>query len=204
MAILRRIIINLISIGGIGLTLLENINSSVSMDSKYPIGKWICPSVISKNLLEQWIGEIEALPTQLYGILDDCQLKEENTYRNDGWNVRQIIHHIADSHINAYIRHKLAYTTDNPVINPYPEEKWAMLQDVISVELKVSVQLIEALHRRWVEFLKSLGKEDFKKSFFHPQSNRIILLEESIGMYAWHGRHHLTHLKIALGIDIND
>ncbi|MEO6191081.1 MAG: YfiT family bacillithiol transferase [Saprospiraceae bacterium] len=172
------------------------------MDLKYPIGEWRSPDIINSELIVRWTEDIKNLPSQLSDLTKNITESElKSTYREGGWTVRQIIHHLADSHMNAYIRHKLAVSTDIPTINPYPEKLWAEMEDVKSVRVQVSIQLLEALHLRWSTFLSSLNEHDYKKSFIHPGLNRTVLLEESIGLYSWHGRHHLGHIKLALKME---
>jgi hypothetical protein len=156
---------------------------------KYPIGKWKSPDTIDKIRCSNWINEIKDLPNQLKSTL---------SHINENDLQRKVVHHIADSHMNAYIRHKLSTTEDTPTINPYNEKLWSEMLDVKMIPIDVSLNLIENLHLRWAVFLGSLNETDLKKGFIHPQHNKKILLEESIGMYAWHGTHHLHHLKNAL------
>lgn len=169
------------------------------MDPRYPIGKWIKPEIIDKDLVNQWIEDIKKLPIELGKILDNTLTKDlHKQYREGSWNLIQIIHHLADSHMNAYIRHKLCVTVDCPTINPYPEQIWAELEDVSILPIEVSLQILEGLHLRWFTFLKSLSDEDLMREFIHPDHGKRINLQESIGMYSWHGRHHLDHIKLAL------
>lgn len=169
------------------------------MDIRFPIGPWQRPNEISPELVEKWIFDIQNLPESLRLLSNKLNKNNiHNVYREGGWNINQLIHHIADSHINAYLRHKLCVSLETPTINPYPEEIWSEMADVREVSHMTSINLIEALHLRWSVFLFALNENDFKKGFIHPQHNRLILLEESIGMYSWHGRHHLEHIKIAL------
>ncbi len=169
------------------------------MDLKYPIGPWKCPETIEPELVKNWIVDIELLPSILKSLSQDFNKSNiMNVYREGGWNINQLIHHLADSHINAYLRHKLSISIDIPTINPYPEKIWSEMADVREVSYTHSINLIESLHLRWTCFLKSLDEKDLEKGFIHPQHNRKILLKESIGMYSWHGRHHIEHIKIAL------
>lgn len=166
---------------------------------KYPIGKWKSPDTIDKIRCSNWINEIKDLPNQLKSTLSHINENDlQRKYRPEGWTIQQVVHHIADSHMNAYIRHKLSTTEDTPTINPYNEKLWSEMLDVKMIPIDVSLNLIESLHLRWAVFLGSLNEPDLKKGFIHPQHNKKILLEESIGMYAWHGTHHLHHLKNAL------
>ncbi|GAA0733099.1 bacillithiol transferase BstA [Aquimarina litoralis] len=126
----------------------------------------------------------------------------ETPYRSGGWTARQVIHHIYDSHHNGYIRFKWALTEDNPVIKPYLEDRWAELFDTKSAPIHLSLDLIKALHAKWAYFLKGLSSEDLEKSFIHPEGDVVISLAEDIGIYAWHGNHHLAHLQIVAGIEM--
>ncbi|HMW39756.1 MAG: putative metal-dependent hydrolase [Saprospiraceae bacterium] len=173
------------------------------MDNRYPTGRWQRPESLEHQVLLGWIRQIEKLPEKLEKSLISANSNDmESCYREGGWNLRQVLHHLADSHINAYIRHKLCVTTDFPTINPYPEEKWANLYDVKSVDPMLSVQLLKLLHSRWTEFLSSLTPEDYLRSFYHPGMTRAVPLWESISLYAWHGDHHLAHVYICLKKDL--
>lgn len=163
---------------------------------QYPIGKYTMPDHYDEKQLRFWISAIEALPKWLdYCVenLDEAHLKEP--YRLGGWNSIQIIHHLADSHANAYIRLKLALTEENPVIKPYDQDLWAELQDIYIVPVNVSITLLHALHLRWVAVLKNLKEEDWKRSYFHPESNRLVPIWEMTSLYAWHGRHHMEQIR---------
>jgi len=162
---------------------------------KYPIGKFLRPAFISFTDISKWMDEIESLPKQLrkeIETLNDSQL--DTPYRPDGWSVRQVVHHLPDSHLNSYIRFKLALTEDNPTIKPYMEDRWAELPDSNSAPILVSLDLLDALHRRWVSVLKNMTKEQWNRTFYHPENKRENRLDEVLAMYAWHGRHHLAHI----------
>lgn len=166
---------------------------------KYPLGKWHSKAQPSADDIKGWIDDIRHLPGQLRELLTglpDTSLVYR--YRPGGWNLRQLIHHIADSHVNAYIRHKLAVTENEPRISPYQEGSWAELEDVLTLPIGVSLQLLESLHLRWTVFLESLDATQLQSTFFHPQSQKVFRLHESISMYSWHGRHHLEHVRNAL------
>lgn len=166
---------------------------------RYPIGKFRKPDVISNFHLERWIEDIAALPARIITITAD--LKEEAlelTYRPEGWNIRQLVHHCADSHINAYVRFKLALTEDVPEIKPYMEERWAVLPDSTEADIGLSLRLLEGLHARWTLLLKKLDRDDLQRTFYHPEQKRRISLAETIGIYAWHSNHHLEHIRLAL------
>ena len=162
---------------------------------KYPIGKYD-PQPFSPQQLEEWLLDIEQLPKALeYSItnLDAAQLEEP--YRPGGWNSRQVVHHVADSHMNAVIRFKLGLTEDNPPIKPYDETKWAELSDVKNIPVNVSLTLLFALHTRWVEVLKNIKGEEWERSMYHPEYKKEMTLWYLLGNYAWHGKHHTAHIN---------
>jgi uncharacterized damage-inducible protein DinB len=169
--------------------------SDTAYDVRYPVGKYE-PQPFSDELRQKWIRDIKFLPADLEMAIqtfDEHQL--DTPYRDGGWTVKQLVHHIADSHLNAYIRFKLGATEDNPVIKPYEEKDWANLTDVFEVPVNISVTLLHALHRRWFVFLESLTAEQFTgKTVFHPEQQKQITLWHLLGMYAWHGRHHVAHI----------
>lgn len=139
------------------------------------------------------IAEIESLPSRLRSTvagLDDGKLDVK--YRN--WTVRQIVHHLADSHANAYVRWRLALTEDRPTIKPYDESRWATLDDAARAPIEPSLALLDALHDRWTRLLRSLTEDQFSREYFHPEMNRHVRLDEALGSYAWHGRHHTAQI----------
>ncbi len=163
------------------------------MDERYPIGTFDFDGEITSSVADGWIKEIEDLPQLLRDAVKDLVDSQLDTpYRSGGWTIRQVVHHLADSHMNAYIRFKLALTEENPVIKPYEEGKWAELSDS-QLSVDISLALLEALHIRWVNLLRSLVPEDLKRTFFHPESGHVSV-GTNIGIYAWHGRHHLSHI----------
>ena len=162
---------------------------------RYPIGRFEPPSGIDQTQVEKWISDIEALPADLRKTvqgLTDAQL--DTRYRPGGWTIRQVIHHLPDSHLNSFIRFKWALTEDEPHIKPYFEDRWAQLPDYSLAPVSASLDLLEALHRRWVVLLRSLTRQDLDRQFIHPESGPANLAE-TIGAYAWHGQHHLTHIQ---------
>ena len=164
-------------------------------NQKYPIGNFFAPAEYSGKLIDEWIRTIEELPKKLreeVRNLNDEQL--DTPYREGGWTVRQVIHHLPDSHLNAYIRFKLAMTEDLPTIKPYLEKRWAELEESKHAPAEVSLALLEALHQRWVSFLRTLNEEDLKRKFHHPESKKDIELRSTLTLYAWHSRHHLAHI----------
>ncbi|MFB5087764.1 bacillithiol transferase BstA [Psychrobacillus sp. PGGUH221] len=163
------------------------------MNERYPIGEFEFDGKITRNEIEEWIKQIEDLPELLAVAVSDLNDQQMDTaYRLGGWKVRQVVHHLADSHMNAYIRFKLAITEDTPVIKPYNEGEWAELPDY-ELPVETSISLLKALHIRWVKLLKSLTFTDLEKTFVHPDSGEISI-GKNIGIYAWHGQHHLAHI----------
>ncbi|MGD6845391.1 YfiT family bacillithiol transferase [Bacillus infantis] len=163
------------------------------MDLKYPIGNFQFDGEITNSVIRDWIDEIEHLPRLLRDAVKDLDDEQLDTpYRTGGWTVRQVIHHLADSHMNAYVRFKLALTETKPVIKPYDETKWADLSDY-KLPIDISLSLLEALHKRWTDLLRSLIPADMEKTFIHPYSGEVTV-SKNIGIYAWHGRHHLAHI----------
>ena len=165
-----------------------------TIDLRYPIGKYV-PRDFSSQQKEEWLSDIKFLPNALEAAvqnLDEAQL--QTPYREGGWTVHQLVHHVADSHMNAIIRFKLGYTEDNPAIKPYEEKLWAELSDVRNLPINVSLTLLYAVHQRWHEFLKSLKDEDWQKTVFHPEHQKKMTLWFLLGMYSWHGKHHTAHI----------
>lgn len=160
---------------------------------KYPIGRYKAEKSATPRDVARWIDEIEQFPSKLRsGVhsLTDDQL--ETPYREGSWTIRQLIHHIADSHLNGYLRIKLVLTEDCPVIKPYEQDSWAELVDS-SMETDASLDLLSGLHKRWAQLLKSLGEKQLVREFIHPESGRSVV-KSLIGGYAWHGKHHLAHI----------
>ncbi|MCU9614899.1 bacillithiol transferase BstA [Caldibacillus lycopersici] len=163
------------------------------MDLKYPIGKFDFEGEITPIIVNEWIDEIEALPAFVRKAVQKLKAEQLDTpYREGGWTVRQVVHHLADSHMNSLFRFKLALTEENPIIRPYEQAKWAELSDS-KMPIDVSLTLLEALHERWVHLLRTLTPADLEKTFIHPESGEISL-GSNIGRYAWHGNHHLAHI----------
>lgn len=165
------------------------------MNVRYPIGKYEYAGVITPEQRESWIAEIEQLPAKLRQSIEGLSESElESHYRDGGWTLRQVVHHVADSHMNSYIRFKLALTEDTPTIRPYYEDRWANLEDGLTADTELSLTLLETLHKRWVILLRSLQDSDFAKPFYHPESKETITLAYNLGVYAWHGNHHVAHI----------
>lgn len=162
---------------------------------KYPIGQFKGPKKITDQDLDAYIKTLKDFPNRLKHLVENWTDDQLDTqYRDGGWKVRQLINHIADSHMNSYIRFKLALTEENPTIKPYDEAKWAELQDSFSIEIKPALQILKGLHKRWVYELKCLTNRDFESTFFHPEQNKKVSLKESLAFYAWHCDHHLAHI----------
>jgi uncharacterized damage-inducible protein DinB len=165
-----------------------------SVDPKYPIGQYE-PVAYAEATKQNWLRDIKFLPNDVEMAiqnLDEVQLK--TPYRDGGWTVHQLVHHLADSHMNAYIRFKLGLTEDSPAITTYDENAWATLNDVALEPINVSITLLHALHRRWVSSLLELTEQDWQRTIYHPAHQKQVSLWTLLGMYAWHGRHHVAHI----------
>lgn len=163
---------------------------------KYPIGRYTKPTAATPDLMKEWMGVLQALPMWMDACienLDEAQLLVP--YREGGWNIQQVVHHVADSHMNAYIRLKLALTEDNPTIKPYAEAEWAKLPDTDLVPVNISVTMLHALHRRMVTLLQNMQPADWERTYYHPDHQRSFPLWEMIALYAWHSRHHTAHIR---------
>jgi len=163
-------------------------------DPRYPIGPFSPPAEFTPELRREYIGHIDAVPDRLRAAVDG--LTEgylEHPYREEGWTVAQVVHHVADSHINAYIRFKLAVTEDNPPVKAYNEVRWAELADARAADVRVSLDLLASLHRRWAVFLRSLDEAQFSRTYNHSAMGPVSL-DHALGLYAWHGRHHTAHI----------
>lgn len=162
---------------------------------RYPIGKFKAPEQISDAQINEWIAVLESLPNRLEGMVIGLSEKQlETPYRPGGWTVRQLVHHISDSHHNSYIRFKWALTEDKPVIKPYDEKAWAELFDSRTAPIQMSLDHLRAIHTKLVFLLKGLSKEQLQRKFIHPDGNQESTLEENIGRYAWHSNHHFAHI----------
>ena len=163
-------------------------------DLRYPIGDYQSHASLTIKERTEALGYMAALPKHLHeGVAGLSPQPLETRYRPGGWTVRQLVHHVADSHMNAYIRSKLAVTENEPTIKPYDEKSWAELADNREVPIDVSLHLVEALHRRWDAFLRSLQPADFARLLRHPERGPMTL-DDVVGLYAWHGRHHVAHI----------
>jgi len=163
---------------------------------QYPIGNFHFPETVSKELLEEWVSQLEHLPSDLSALVTDFSEEQLNTvYRPGGWTVRQLIHHIADSHHHSYTRFKWALTENTPLIKVYQEKDWSQLLDAKDAPVQLSLQYLTALHAKLVYLIRSLTKEQLQKSYIHPEGNVTVTVLENIGKYAWHSKHHYTHIK---------
>ena len=166
----------------------------MEQDLRYPIGKYITQP-FSDQQLQEWLTDIKNLPQHLENAvlnLDEAQLN--TPYRDGGWMVKQVVHHVADSHMNAYTRFKLGMTEDNPSIKPYDEVQWAEMKDSLELPINISLTLLHALHRRWYYYIKDLSEMDLQRTVFHPEHKKEMTLWFLLGMYAWHSRHHTAHV----------
>jgi len=167
-------------------------------DLRYPIGKfeWIAPEndeQMSKRR-QHYIDVLSQLPANLHAAVKDLNTEQLDTpYRPEGWTVRQVVHHLPDSHLNAYTRFKLALTEFEPTIKTYKEDLWAKLPDTQQTPIETSLQLLQALHARWVTLLRSMGPADFARPLRHPEQG-IVSLDRMLAMYAWHSAHHTAHI----------
>ena len=167
------------------------------MDKKYPIGPFDYTAKRKFKDVPAWMEEIRELPlklkAELYGLSDEVI---ETPYREGGWTVKEVIHHLCDSHMNAFIRVKLALTEDNPTIKPYDEQAWSTLGDYDAVSLKDALRLLTIIHEKWITILEKMSKKQFSRTFHHPGAGIDYTLIEATAMYAWHGNHHLAHIQL--------
>lgn len=162
---------------------------------RYPIGRYRFESGTTDVQRHRWIEEIAAAPAELRSAVAGLSPVQLDTpYRPGGWTLRQVVHHLPDSHLNAYVRTKLALTEETPTIKPYDEARWAELPDGRNAPPELSLALLEALHHRWVVVLRAIPPADFSRMLVHPEHGRAMSLDEIVGMYAWHGRHHIAHI----------
>ena len=163
-------------------------------DLRYPIGNLSVEGQITPTRRTEWIDQIDALPAQFRAALNGlCEARLETPYRPGGWTIRQLAHHVPDSHMNSYMRFRFALTEDEPTIKPYPEQLWAELFDARTAPVELSLTLLDALHARWTMLLRSLSESEWKRTFRHPELG-LMSLERNLALYAWHGRHHTAHV----------
>jgi DinB superfamily len=162
---------------------------------RYPLGRYKAPEEFSDSKIINWVSNIESFPAKLKSEVDNLNDSQLNTsYREDGWTVKQVVHHLADSHLNAYIRVKLTLTEDEPTVKPYFEYKWAKLIDSEIVPIGESLKLLRGVHQRWAAILKNLSEEEWQRRYFHPENKSYVSLKEMTALYSWHCDHHLAHI----------
>jgi uncharacterized damage-inducible protein DinB len=175
----------------------ERTQSSTLEKLRYPTGRLQYSGPMTVQQRQDLIERIKTFPVRLRALADALpEAALDQPYRPEGWTARQVIHHLVDSHLNAYIRFKLALTEETPTIKPYDESAWARLPDTSHTPIDVSVALLESLHARWSVLLEHLSPEDWQRSVFHPEQRRPITLDEFLALYAWHGDHHLAHIRL--------
>ena len=163
-------------------------------DLRYPLGKFTYNGYLTEDQKQKSLDDIAHAPANLRVAVKGLSQQQLDTpYRPDGWTVRQVAHHVPDSHLNAYVRFKLALTEEDPTIKPYAEDRWAQLADTQATPVEISLVLLDSLHDRWVRLLRSLKPEDWKRTFRHPDLG-LVSLEKNLALYAWHGRHHVAHI----------
>jgi hypothetical protein len=163
-------------------------------DPRYPTGKFHFNTNVTPELRQRFIAAIRDTPPALRAAVRGLTEAQLNTpYRDGGWTVRQVVHHVPESHMNAFVRFKLALTEDNPTIKPYDENAWVNLGDVARVPVETSVALLEALHERWVTLMEAMAPADFERPLMHPEVGAITL-DRLLQLYAWHGPHHVAHV----------
>ena len=167
-------------------------------DPRFPIGRFAFDGDVSEGARAARIADIEAAPRLLRAELERLSPAQLDTpYRDGGWTPRQVVHHVPDSHMNAYVRFKLALTEDAPTIKPYDEARWAELPDSRDTPIDVSLALLDALHHRWVTLIRAMSPADFSRTFVHPEHGRAMSLDQTLALYAWHGKHHVGHVRLA-------
>src|SRR3954468_983348 len=169
--------------------------SAPTSDLRYPVGKFDWGTPVTQADYPRLIAEIAGAPGALRSAVAGLSRDQlETRYRPGGWTVKQVVHHVPDSHLNAYTRFKLALTEDEPTIKPYDEAKWADLPDSQKVAIEVSLDLLDNLHVRWITLLRSMDAAAFRRGLRHPEHGRVLTLEQMLALYAWHGRHHVAHI----------
>ncbi len=164
---------------------------------RYPIGQFEYGGTYSLDDTRKHIKALDKFPKELKRTIKKLRGNDlDKPYRAGGWTIRQVVHHIADSHLNAYVRLKLAVTENTPIIKPYEEQLWAQTEDAQNGPVKMSLKLLAALHTRWVAFLESLSEEDLERGYYHPDAKRTVLVQEAIALYVWHSQHHLHHIRL--------
>jgi hypothetical protein len=160
----------------------------------YPIGRFQAPDAIDASARDAFVAHIELAPASLRNAIEGLDERQLDTpYRPGGWSVRQVVHHLPDSHLNAYVRFKLALTEDQPTIHPYDQARWAELPEAMAGPVRFSLDLLANLHARWVACIRALPSASFDRTFRHPELG-VMSLNQQLALYAWHGRHHVAHI----------
>lgn len=163
---------------------------------KYPIGKFQDSPKITDQDIDRYIRTLKEFPARLKNLVGSWTHEQlDSQYREGGWTIRQLVNHLSDSHMNSFIRFKLALTEDSPTVKTWDQVQWAELQDSFNMDIKAALQILKGLHKRWVFELRSLTNREFESTFYHPEQNRTITLRESLAFYAWHCEHHLAHIE---------
>jgi len=166
-----------------------------TLDTRYPIGRFLPPTSHDPELRAGHLAQLARQPGDLRIAVAGLSASQLDTpYRDGGWTVRQVVHHVPDSHVNAYIRHRLTVTEERPTIRGYDEVAWAATSDVVAGDVAVPLALLEALHRRWLDFLQALPESAWQRTFLHGDTGKVWTLAESLALYAWHGRHHVAQI----------
>lgn len=169
-------------------------SAGISSDPRFPIGPFQLPASFSDADRRERLADIEHLPQRMREAVKGLSQSQLDTpYRDGGWTVRQVVHHVPDSHLNAYVRWKLTLTEDVPTIKPYNEAEWAKLADS-ALAIEVSLNLLEAVHARWVAVIRATRPEQWRREFFHPEMAQKLTLDHLLALYSWHSRHHLAHI----------
>ena len=165
---------------------------------KYPVGPFKLQTTYTEADLDEWMATLSDLPQQLQNAVDAMSDEHlQAPYRPDGWTRTQVIHHLADSHMNCFVRCKLALTEQDPIVKPYDERAWAATPDATDLNVGASLDILHGLHYRWNQFWLSLGPDDWARDYYHPENQRDVTLAEALQFYAWHSRHHLAHVTSA-------
>jgi hypothetical protein len=168
--------------------------AGTAADPRYPVGKFEAPTSFTEAARKQRIAEIQSLPAKMRDAVKGLSEQQLDTpYRDGGWTIRQVVHHVPDSHLNAYVRWKLTLTEDTPTIKPYAEAEWAKLEDS-KLPVDISLDLLAGVHGRWVAVIHAMRPEHWQREFFHPEMNKKMNLDQLLALYAWHSRHHLAHI----------
>ncbi|MFK7796380.1 MAG: YfiT family bacillithiol transferase [Aureispira sp.] len=177
----------------------EQNKEAVLHQLKFPIGVFVFDEKGANEQISQWITTISTFPKAIIDWTEGLTVEQKNwKYRPQGWAIKQVVHHCADSHMNSLIRFKLSLTEKEPTIRPYYENRWAMLVDSQNDNLEDSILLLTGLHNKWTNLLRALTAEDLEKGFVHPEHNKRFTLKEALALYAWHCQHHLAHIKQAI------